>query len=72
MKEIYVEAHGEALTEMVRDIQAKLLGVELMSKLKKIELTGIDLEQAKSMARAASEAVQEKRLSYAIIVGQRA
>ena len=72
MKEIYVEAHGEALTEMVRDIQAKLLGVELMSKLKKIELTGIDLEQAKSMARAASEAVQEKRLSYAIIVSQRA
>lgn len=71
MKEIYVEAHSEALAEMIRDIQTKLLGVELMTKLRKIDLSGINFEQAKSMARAAMEAVREKRLGYAVIVGQR-
>jgi arsenite methyltransferase len=67
---IEIEAHDEALAEMVRGIQGKLLGAELMIKLKKIE--GIDVEEAKSLARAAADAVRAKTLGYALITGARA
>ena len=66
-----VEAHDEALAEMVRDIQGKLLGAEVMSKLKKLDLEGVDFAQAKTLARAAADAVRAKTLGYAIIAAQR-
>lgn len=66
---VEVEAHDEALAEMVRNIQGKLLGAELMSKLAKLE--GVDLAQAKALARAASDAVRSKTLGYALIAGER-
>ena len=55
---------------MVRDIQGKLLGAELMSKLKKLDLDGVDFAPAKALARAASDAVRAKTLGYALIIGQ--
>ncbi len=67
---VAMEPHDEALAEMVRDIQGKLLGVEIMSKLKKIDLGGVDFTQAKSMARAASDAVRARTLGYAILTGR--
>lgn len=66
-----IEPHDEALAEMVRDIQGKLLGAELMSKLKKIDLAGVDFAEAKSMARAAAEAIRTKKLGYAIITARK-
>lgn len=68
---VRVEPHNEALAEMVRSIQGKLLGAELMMKLKSVQLEGLDLAQAKSMARAAADAVRAKTLGYVLIVGQR-
>ena len=68
---IQIEPHDEALSEMVRDIQGKLLGVELMSKLQKLDLEGIDFAQAKVLARAAGDAVRAGTLGYAIITGHR-
>jgi len=68
---VEIEPHDEALAEMVRDIQSKLLGAELMSKLKKLDLEGVDFAQAKALARAAADAVRTKTLGYALIVGQR-
>jgi len=63
-----VEAHDEALSDMVRDIQGKLLGTELLVKLKKITLPGeIDLEQAKTMAKAAATAIQARQFGYAVV-----
>ena len=62
-----VEPHDEALTVMVRDIQGKLLGAELMSKLKKLDLGGVNFAEAQKMARAAADAVRAKKLGYAII-----
>ncbi len=56
---------------MVRDIQGRLLGVELMSKLNQLDLEGIDLAQARTLARVASEAVRTGRLGYALLTGQR-
>jgi ubiquinone/menaquinone biosynthesis C-methylase UbiE len=69
--EIHIEPHDEALSEMVRDIQGKLLGAELMSKLKKVELAGVDFTQAKTMARAAADAVRGGTLGYSIVDGRR-
>ena len=71
MHDIHIEPHDEALEEMVRDIQGKLLGAELMSKLKKFDLGGINFAEAKAMARAASDAVRTKKLGYAILTAQR-
>jgi len=63
-----VEQHNDALTDMVRDIQAKLLGTELLVKLNKITLPGeIDVEQAKTMAKAAATAIQARRFGYAVV-----
>ena len=67
-----VEQHDEALAEMVREIQGKLLGAELMSKLKKLDLDGVDFAQAKALAHAAADAVRMKTLGYALVTGQKA
>ena len=71
MRNIKIEPHDEALSEMVRDIQGKLLGAELMSKIKKLDLGGVDFPQAKVLARAAADAVRAKTLGYAIIIALR-
>lgn len=67
----HIEPRDEALAEMVRDIQGRLMGAELMVKLRKLDLPGADFEQARTMARAAAEAVRAGRLGYALITGQR-
>jgi arsenite methyltransferase len=65
------EPHDNALIDMVRQIQGKLLGVEIMAGLKKIDLPGLDLAAAKQMATAALAAIQRGQLGYAIIVSER-
>ena len=65
------ESHDEALIEVVRQIQAKLLGVEIMKGLKKIDLSGIDFIAAKQMANAAVTAIRKRKLGYAIITAQK-
>lgn len=68
-----VEPRDEALTEMVEGIRAKLLGAELLVKLKKVSLPGdIDFARAKGLARSAAEAVQRGQLGYAIVAGVKA
>lgn len=62
-----LELHNAALGEMVKAIQAKLLGAELLVKLKKLDLPGLNLVQAKMMARAAAEAIQRGQLGYALL-----
>ena len=65
------EPRDEALADMVRDIQGKLLGAELMSKLKKIDLGGVNFSEARSMARAAAEAIRARKLGYAVITARK-
>jgi hypothetical protein len=63
-----VEPHDDALASLVREIQGKILGTELLVKLKKIDLPlNIDFDQARVLAKSAREAVREKRFGYAII-----
>lgn len=67
-----IERHNQALAEMVRDIQGKLLGAELMVKLQGLNLPGLDLDQAKTMARAAADAVRAGLLGYSLVTARRA
>jgi arsenite methyltransferase len=63
-----VEQHDEALSDLVRAIQGKLLGTELLVKLNKITLPGeIDLERAKTMAKTAAAAIQAGQFGYAVV-----
>jgi arsenite methyltransferase len=66
-----IENHDEALSELVKGVRAKLLGVELLVRLEKLALPGADFEVARQFARAASEAVENGRLGYSLILGQK-
>jgi ubiquinone/menaquinone biosynthesis C-methylase UbiE len=65
-----IEPHNYALAEMVREIQGRLLGMELMIKLRKLELPGADFEQAKHLASAAADGIRRGLLGYALIAGR--
>ncbi len=54
---------------MIQSIQAKLLGAEVLVKLRKLDLPGADFEQAKALVRSAAESVRGGQLGYAVIVG---
>jgi len=56
------------LRETVRGIRTELLSAELLVKLKKLALPGVDFEQVKRLARSAAQAEREAKLGYAIIV----
>lgn len=66
------ESHDEALREMVRQVQAKLLGAEVLVGLKKMDLPGIDFTSAKQTAATALSAVQQGHLGYALITAEKA
>lgn len=66
-----VEPHDHVLAQMVRDVRGRLLGAELMVKLRKLDLPGVDFESAKSTAAAAAEAVKNGLLGYSIVTAVR-
>jgi arsenite methyltransferase len=65
------ESHDETLLEMVRQVQARLFGIQVMQGLKKIDLPGIDLKAAKQMAKAALAVIQSGQIGYAIITAEK-
>lgn len=66
-RNIAIEPHDEALTEMIRRIGTRLFAAEVLAGLEKVDLAGIDLPAAKRMTRQALTAVAEHRLGYAIV-----
>lgn len=67
-----IEEHDEALHEMVQQIRGKLLGAELLVRLKKLDLpASLDFEQAKALAKAAITAIQMHKFGYAVIRASR-
>ena len=62
-----IEVCDDALVEMVRQIQGKLLGLEIAVGLKKLELPGVDFSNAKELAGAVLSAVRQRQLGYAIV-----
>ena len=66
-----VEAHDNCLLEMARDVQSKLLGLEVLAGLKKLDVPGLDIEQAKQFARSARAAIQQGVFGYSVIIAGR-
>jgi arsenite methyltransferase len=66
-----VEPHDEALAQMVRDIQGRLLAVEVMARLDKISLPGVDFREAKATATSAAGAVRSGLLGYSLITAKK-
>jgi len=64
------ETHDKVLHKLVRDIRGKLIGADLLSKLQNQDLPGIDLSEAKAMARAAETAMHNGNLGYALFVAR--
>jgi hypothetical protein len=52
---------------MVNQVRVKLLGAEIMTGLKKLQLPALDLGAAKRMANSAMAAVKQRQLGYALI-----
>ncbi|NKQ37237.1 MAG: methyltransferase domain-containing protein [Chloroflexi bacterium] len=65
------ESHDEALAELVRSVQGKLLAAELMVKLGKLDLPEADFVQAKQIAKSAATAVRQGQLGYVIVTAVR-
>jgi ubiquinone/menaquinone biosynthesis C-methylase UbiE len=63
----HIEDHGDALVEMVRQIQAKLLGAEIVAGLKKMSLPSVDFTTAKAFAQAALRATHNGSLGYGVL-----
>ena len=61
------EDHSDGLVDMVQQIQAKLLGAEIMAGLKKIDLPGVDFATGRQFAQAALQATRKGTLGYAVI-----
>lgn len=66
-----VEAHDDCLLQLVKAVQGRLLGLELLTGLKKLQLPGVDMAQAKQFARSAMKAVQDGKFGYALILASR-
>lgn len=67
-----VEVHDDAVSQMVRDIQGRLLAAELMVKLEKLDLGGVNFQEAKAMARCAAGAIRAGLLGYSLITARKA
>ena len=67
-----VEDQREALLEMVDGLRRRLLGVELAAGLGKIDLAGLDLDEAKRLARQAVELIENGAVGYVLIGGKKA
>ena len=61
------EDHSDALVEMVRQVQARLLAAEVMAGLKKIDLPGVDFTTGRKFAQAAMQATTDRALGYVVI-----
>jgi arsenite methyltransferase len=68
---VSVEPHDDALAQMVRDVQGRLLAAEVMVKLEKMSLAGVDFDEAKSMAAGAAGAVRSGLLGYSLVTAQK-
>lgn len=62
-----VEVCDEALHEMVESIRARIAGARLLVATGQLSLPGVDLEEARVLARAAKKTVEEGALGYVLI-----
>lgn len=63
----HVEDQSRALEQLVEGIRSRLLGADLLARLQQIDL-GVDLGEAKQLARAALHAIRGGTLGYGLLV----
>ncbi|HVC83114.1 MAG TPA: methyltransferase domain-containing protein [Chloroflexota bacterium] len=63
------EPHDDALRTFVQQIRTKLIGVELLARLRTIDVPTTDLAKARAMVRSAADAVASRTLGYALLTG---
>lgn len=66
-----VEDHSDALLEMVQQVQARLLGAEVLAGLKKISLPGVDFATGRQFAQAVLQATRNGALGYTAIAAKK-
>jgi ubiquinone/menaquinone biosynthesis C-methylase UbiE len=66
-----VEPHDEALAQMVRDVQGRLLAAELVVTLDKMSLPGVDFAEAKTTAACVAGAVRSGLLGYSLVTAKK-
>ena len=69
---INVERHNEALMALIESIRLRLIGAELMVRLKGLDLAGADFDEARALARLAAESANNGQLGYALLVARKA
>lgn len=52
---VTTEVHNDVLAEMVRDVQSRLLGIEIAKGLGKLQIPGLDLAEAKTTCQCRSK-----------------
>jgi hypothetical protein len=62
----HVERHDEALMEMAEAIRARLVGARVLLASGRLEVAGVDLTAAASVARSALDAIRQGTLGYAV------
>jgi ubiquinone/menaquinone biosynthesis C-methylase UbiE len=67
----HIEAHDEALTELIDQVRGRLLAAGVVAKIGQVELPGVDLQVARRLARSAAEAVSTRALGYTLITATR-
>jgi SAM-dependent methyltransferase len=65
------EPHDEALGELVRQVEGRLLGAELAVALARTAPSQIDLTAAKALARDARSAIAHQQLGYCLVLANR-
>ena len=66
-----IENHDEALSQLVNDVRARLLGLEVLVKIGNTDPPFIDFEGAKVMAKVAQDAVRTGQLGYSLMTATR-
>lgn len=69
--ELSLQDAGWALAEMVDQIKQRLLSLELMTKLGKLDLAGIDLEEGKRLLSRCHEIIEQGIAGYVTLTGVR-
>jgi SAM-dependent methyltransferase len=66
-----VENQRDALLDMVNDVRHKLVGVELLRGLGKLDLGDLDLSEGKRLARRAIELIESGVVGYTLITARK-
>jgi arsenite methyltransferase len=64
----HVEDRSQALVDLVEAIRGRLAAAELLLMLRKVQLPGVDFQQARDVALSAARAVEAGRLGYVLLV----